>query len=1209
MKKLNININGIELEAYEGQTILEAARDNGIFIPTLCEDERTEIYGACGVCVVEAEGYPKLLKACATVIAGGMIIHTDTPRVIESRKTMLELLLTNHVGDCRPPCVHGCPAHTDCQGYVGLVANGQAEESYKLIIEKIPLPSSIGRVCPHPCETECRRKLIEDPIGIATIKRFCGDFAIEYDEEAEWLPETEDETGKRVAIIGGGPYGLSLAYFLRLLGHGVTIFEAMPKAGGMLRYGIPEYRLPKALLDIEIERLESIGIEIRTGVHIGRDVTFRSIKEEYDAVCIGIGAWVSTGTGAKGEDLPGVLGGIEMLSKIAGGGDVYLGKRVAVVGGGNTAMDACRTAVRMGASEVYCVYRRTKHEMPAEEIEIEEAGEEGVIFKELTNPIEYFAGEDGRVSKMTLQIMKLGDPDSSGRRAPVPVEGKTETFAVDTVILAVGQAPDPASLGIDELELTRKQGVKYDPKTFMTNIPGVFTGGDCGNDKVSIAVEAIADAKHSAGIIDAWLNGEEDFYDYDYCVERSDITERTFEERERMFRPPVEFMSPEERRKNFEEVAEGWDEAAAAEDAMRCLECGCGDYFECKLIEYSRLYDVEPDRFKGDISVCEEDGSLPLADADKDGHPFIERDAGKCILCGLCVRVCEEVCGAAALGLASRGFDTEVTPAFEVPLKESSCVSCGLCVSACPTGAMRERLNIPKSVPLNTYITETTCPHCGLGCQLELESYGDLLIKANPISEDGEKGLVCGRGKFGFDCAAAGGEETCEILKAPLAGYGGKKKEYGPISWYDAFVSVAKKAQSAYAEYGPGSVAVSVSDRLTNEEAYAAETLARALGARVFSFNNRTSAASEIYGKPASSDLAEIRHTEYILLVGVDFSENPVLAMELRKAALAGVRIKNIGINNDIECDDSAAAFGNRIKLEKISTSNNLILLKEIEASLKDKKASSNAKAIADDLKNAKKAMIVYQRNVLTPDAAALLCRIAVLSGHEGKPRDGVLELLPKCNSRGLYDLGISATPEDILNNEHGSGVKALIVIGEDPCGQIAAAEAAGNLPDELKAAKRLLKQVDFLTVLDTHLTATAKLADIVIPISGFASSDGTFTNTEGRLLAVMPAVDTPVPFANWQVCQEIALIAGACAEWEDEADISDELSNVSPVYRSADIGEMCTWPDTGTVEKLRDEFVKEEPDYKGKLISPIPTSDHLTRSINRRLGSSVYGD
>ena len=236
MDKIRITINGKECYGRPGQTILDVAKENDIYIPTFCHDERMDIYGACGICVVEVEGNPKLLKSCATVIAPDMVVKTNTERVFESRKTNLELLLSNHIGDCRPPCTLNCPANTDCQGYVGLIANGQFDEAAKLIKEKIPLPGSIGRVCPHPCEDNCRRQLIDEPISIAWLKRFAADM----ERDNPFIPEVAPETGKKVAVIGGGPFGLSAAYFLRRRRHSITTFEAMPKFGGMLRNGMTE---------------------------------------------------------------------------------------------------------------------------------------------------------------------------------------------------------------------------------------------------------------------------------------------------------------------------------------------------------------------------------------------------------------------------------------------------------------------------------------------------------------------------------------------------------------------------------------------------------------------------------------------------------------------------------------------------------------------------------------------------------------------------------------------------------------------------------------------------------------------------------------------------------------------------------------------------------------------------------------------------------
>ena len=538
MKNFRLNIDGKEVIGLPGQTILEVAKENDIFIPTLCYDERTTVYGSCGICVVEVEGNPKLCKACATEIAPGMVVRTDTERVLESRKTNLELLVSNHNGDCIAPCKLACPGGTDCQGYVGLVANGEFAKSNELIKDRIPLPASIGRVCPHPCEDACRRGLVEEPISIMEIKRFAAD--IDLASEEQYLPDMEEDTGKSVAIIGGGPMGLSAAYFLRQKGHDVTVFDAMPKFGGMLRYGIPEYRLPKEVLDSEIKIIEAMGVELIPNTKVGADIPFDTIRNDFDAVLLGIGAWVSTGVGCPGEDADGVIGGINFLRKVVRNEPVNLGKKVAIVGGGNTAMDACRTAVRLGAEEVYNIYRRTKDEMPADLIEIEEGEEEGVIFKNLTNPLEIVKDENGHVKQIILQCMELGEPDASGRRRPMPIEGKTETLDVDNVILAIGQAVDAE---LFDVEKTRKNAIAYDDDTFMTSIPGVFAGGDCGNDKISIAIEAIGDARKASIVIDSYLNGKTIKYEKPFVVERTDITEKTFEDRERLCREKADQIS------------------------------------------------------------------------------------------------------------------------------------------------------------------------------------------------------------------------------------------------------------------------------------------------------------------------------------------------------------------------------------------------------------------------------------------------------------------------------------------------------------------------------------------------------------------------------------------------------------------------------------------------------------------------------------------
>ena len=982
--------------------------------------------------------------------------------------------------------------------------------------------------------------------------------------EDPFVPECEPDTGKNVAVIGGGPYGLSMAYFLRQLGHDVTIYEAMPKLGGMLRYGIPEYRLPKEVLDEEIAVLEKMGVTMVTNTKIGEDISFEAIRRDFDAVCVGIGAWVSTGVRCKGEDAEGVIGGIDFLRKVVRNEDIDLGKNVAIVGGGNTAMDACRTAVRLGADKVYNIYRRTKDEMPADMIEIEEAEEEGVIFLNLTNPLEIISDENGHCRQMVLQVMELGEPDASGRRAPVPVEGKTETIDVDTVILAIGQRVNAE--GMNGVELTRKGGLVYDKDTYMTALPGVFAGGDCGNDKISIAVESIGDAKKSYLIVDAYLRGEEIKYEPNYYVTKKDVTPATFEDRERMCRPTMEQLNAEERKDNFTEVVFGYDEEQAVEEAHRCLECGCKDYFECKLISYANMYDVDPDRLAGDINEVEF----------HDEHPFILRDPNKCILCGLCVRACDEVMGVGALGLVKRGFDTVVMPALEQPLSETGCISCGQCVSVCPTGALQENLTLEKSVPLDTEATDTTCAYCSVGCSMHLETYGDMLVKAVPDREGAvNKGLLCGRGKFGFDCSVMDGK-----LLEPMARKDGELTE---VDYHEAFMLTAKKAESRAAKYGRNAVAVAVSDRYTNEEAYVIKKFADSIGAKTLCFNNRENGLEKVLGVNASPNtINEVLSADVILCAGFIAKENQVIRLKLKQAAKNGAKVILVnpeGYAQDhmsfayktVETDNSLGFFKGVAKaLLDMGKGTGAEGFDAFKASVEGAAVSEEAKEIAELYANAKKAMIVFQQNVVTTEAAALLGDIAVVSGHIGKARDGILMLKAKNNSQGLVDLGITAGAETM------EGVKALLVFGEDP-------------------APELLKELVFLMVCDTHMTEAAKLADVVIPGTGFASTYGTFTNTERRLQVVEQAIEEDVVFSNWEVAAELAHVYEVEMPFDDVEDISDEMNDKLPVYRYAEMGEIY-----GGV--LACENAKLAAVEDAAFVAPLRSTDHLMNMIDERL-------
>jgi len=476
------------------------------------------------------------------------------------------------------PCKAACPTHISVQGYVALIAQGKYKEALKLIKRDNPFPAVCGRVCDHPCENNCRRGDLDEPIDIMHLKRFVAD--LDLSSETRYIPGTKEKKGKRVAVIGAGPSGLTAAYYLAIEGYEVTCYEALPVPGGWLTAGIPEYRLPKSIINAEIKIIEDIGVQIKLNTRVGQDIPFEEIRKNFDALYVSVGSHSDIKLGIEGEEAEGVLSGIEFLKRVNLQGAFPLSGRVAVIGGGNVAMDAARSALRMGAEEVFVLYRRTEKEMPAAPEEVAEAKEEGIKMEFLVLPKRIIL-EEGKVRGVECLRMQLGELDASGRPRPIPIEGSEFVLPVDYVITAVGQKNDlrfiPKELGI----VSDSGNIAVDPLTYATCVPGIFAGGDVVTGPATV-VKAIAAGKEAAISIDRFLRGEDIRQGRLIDWQKEVAPPRELKEIRKVARTAIASRPVEGRKRDFSEVITGFTEEEARREAQRCLNCGiCSECYQC----------------------------------------------------------------------------------------------------------------------------------------------------------------------------------------------------------------------------------------------------------------------------------------------------------------------------------------------------------------------------------------------------------------------------------------------------------------------------------------------------------------------------------------------------------------------------------------------------------------------------------------------------
>jgi len=1197
MEKISLKINGKEVSADPSKTILQVVKENKLDeIPNLCHDDRLEHFTSCFMCVVEIEGLNKLVPSCATKVASGMNVKTRNERIVSTRKTALELLMSNHYADCIGPCKNNCPAGVDAQSYIALISMGQYEEALKVIKYNNPLPLSIGRVCVRDCENACRRNYVDESVAVNAMKRFVADF----DSNDKWIPKLKQKKNKKVAVIGGGPAGLTCAYYLTTEGYSVTIFEKLPKLGGMLRYGIPEYRLPKKILDSEISWILDLGIEPKTNIELGTDFSVKDLMHSgYESVFISVGAHKASKLGLDGEEkIKGIYRGIDFLREVMLNNVPELKGTVVVVGGGNTAIDAARTAVRCGAEKVKIVYRRSIKEMPAHHEEIEAAQKEGVEILILTNP-KSLVSEEGILKGIECLRMGLEEGKPGERPKPVPISGSEFIVECDHLISAIGQGVDTSFISYDNDIMLEKWGTMIvNTDTQETTIPGVFAGGDVVTGPLT-AITSIAQGRKAAEAIISYLTYGEarkaphKFYSLKHKL--STLKETEFEQFEKLAREKLEELEIEERVHSFIEVEKTFSEHQCESETGRCLECGCSEYSDCALRKYCDEYEVDVTKLVGGVNKYKVDNR----------HPFISIDSNKCISCGKCVHVCSDILKISALGFVYRGFRSVVKPTMERPLLETTCISCGNCIDVCPTGSLAEKFPFKILGTLEKENYETVCNFCSIGCKVNYKKINDDIFYVSNSTEEIQgshnKGFLCSKGRFGYRFLYEKNRLYSPQIK--------KDGNYSFLSVEDAFTHAEKKIRMTVAEHGTDSIAVFASPKLSNEELYLLQKLTR-VGLKnnnisSFTYLGKTASQNcldDIFGFTSSTaEFDDITTADVVVIVGSNLTkDNLVLELKINEAKKRGAQVilinsselrlaKTANLWIDAKKGSSASIINEAAKqliennlltdyldkkINNINEAKEEIIKHSIDVAETSLVTKEKLDRFYSLLKNeSSRIVFIYNIDSNENGSAENLKSIAnylLLSGRHGKAGNGIILLRGHNNSAGMMELGanqnylpgyvtkenknqieqiskiwkaeLPSMNDDLFDKIEQKKIKLAMVFGEDPAND--------------EEMNEIYSKINSKIVFAAYNNKTTASADLVFPISTYIEEDGTYTRADNVVQESLRFINGANDFSNIQLITRLGKMFSNCFNHSTREDILSEIEKVNRFssYKKIDV-------------------------------------------------------